>query len=459
MIIARALLMVSGADRTIFQTCRVGGLAAALLFSTALTSPLLAAGGASQTPSGNVAPGGDDSALGPGAAGGDGDLYGSGGGGGGAGKDGGQGGQGNDGVTLGGAGGTSSSRDGGDGYTDASGYGSGGGGGAHGYYANWTYLPQSSVTGGSGGAGGMANTAGAGGGGGGAGGNGAAVEIWSTNLSSWLPLNAVVAGGNGGAGGDGSNGARGGNGGSGGTGLGLIDTILFWQNQPILSIAGTVTGGNGGAGGANGGSGGNGGAGITVSHYSGAPPRTSFDVSGTVTGGNGGAAGSNGGVAGLGGAGMEGKDLGITMLAGGSIAGGMNSDGITRGHAVNFTSGDNYLTFTGATSQLSGNINLGTNARLWLYGASALPGGTVIDNTITGGGTIIKDWRDTITFSAANTYSGETILRDGVLKLSGAGTLGDASNTTTISGGTLDLGTTTQTQSRVNLYSGMLQNG
>lgn len=405
-----------------------------------------------------MAPGGSNSALGLGDAGGDGDAYDAGGGGGGAGMTGGQGGKGKDGVTAGGAGGVGGSPNGGDGATDTLGFGSGGGGGAHGYYANQTNLPQYSVTGGNGGAGGAADTIGAGGGGGGAGGHGAAVEISETNPSGALPSYAVVTGGNGGAGGDGSNGARGGNGGSGGTGLGLIDTIVNAQYQSQVSIAGTVSGGNGGDGGANGGAGGNGGAGITVSHYLGYPPLTSLDITGRVTGGNGGAANSNGGVAGLGGAGLEGDALRITMLAGGSISGGMNGDGITRGNALNFTSGGNYLIFTGATSQLSGSVNVGTNAQLWLYGAASLPGGTVIDNAITGGGSIRKDGSDTITITGANTYSGGTILSDGTLKLSGAGTLGDATGTMTIYGGTLDLGGTTQTLSSVNLY-GKIQSG
>ena len=47
----------------------------------------------------------------------------------------------------------------------------------------------------------------------------------------------------------------------------------------------------------------------------------------------------------------------------------------------------------------------------------------------------------------------------GTLQLSGAGTLGSTAGVTTVSGGTLDLGGTTQTQAAVNLSGGTLQNG
>ena len=62
--------------------------------------------------------------------------------------------------------------------------------------------------------------------------------------------------------------------------------------------------------------------------------------------------------------------------------------------------------------------------------------------------------------TAANSYSGGTIISGGTLQLAGAGTLGATTATTTINtGGTLDLGGTTQTQAGVTLGGGALQNG
>jgi autotransporter-associated beta strand protein len=58
-----------------------------------------------------------------------------------------------------------------------------------------------------------------------------------------------------------------------------------------------------------------------------------------------------------------------------------------------------------------------------------------------------------------NTYTGGTTVAAGTLVLSGAGTLGAASGRTTIGGGMLDLGGTTQTQAGVSLAGGVLQNG
>jgi autotransporter-associated beta strand protein len=341
------------------------------------------------------------------------------------------------------------------------GSGSGGGGGAHGVVGS--VLPTSVVKGGDGGKGGQGDGAPSTeshAGGGGAGGYGAVFETTWSILSGALPSSAVVTGGAGGAGGDGLNGASGGNGGSGGAGLGILNPLPSGSwNESTFQISGALRGGNGGAGGANGGAGGSGGAGITVTHTDVRPPQVSFNIDGVVTGGNGGAAGSNGGIAGVGGAGVEGSWMSVTMLAGGSITGGMNGDSVTRGNAINFTSGYNTLTFTGATSQLTGNINVGSNAALWLRRADDLPGGTVIDNVITGSGSINKVDSGTITLTGANTYFGGTTLYDGTLKLSGAGTLGDATNTMYIESGTLDLGGTTQAQYSVTMYDGAIQNG
>lgn len=457
-------VMVLDADKAIHQTLRISGFAAALLFSTALTAPAFAGGGASGRWDRNGdgvfldgAHGGSDQTA-PGASGDDGedapDCCGAGGGG--AGATGGRGGWGMD-NAPGGAGGSTPGANGSDGSTGPNGSGSGGGGGAHGFVGS--ALPTSVVKGGDGGNGGLANagpswinpTAG----GGGAGGYGAVVIGDGSYLTG--TLSTTVTGGNGGAGGDGYATASlsGGGGGSGGVGLFFASSAA----SPVqFTITSSVVGGSGGAGGAFSGRGGDGGVGMVLSNTS--SYQTQLTISGAgLFGGNGGAAGSNGGVAGLGGAGLEGASMDITMLGFGRIAGGFNGDS-TRANAINFTTGSNALRFTGSIAQLYGNINLGSvlgsTAELWLYGA---PGGTTIANVITGVGSIINGGSDRITLSAANTYSGGTVVRNGTLMLSGTGTLGDATSTTTVYGGTLDLGTTTQTQSSVNLYGGTIQNG
>jgi autotransporter-associated beta strand protein len=82
----------------------------------------------------------------------------------------------------------------------------------------------------------------------------------------------------------------------------------------------------------------------------------------------------------------------------------------------------------------------------------SINGGTlsVSSNANLGAGTLV--------LSGANSFSGVNI-EAGTLSLAGVGTLGAATGTTTVAGGTLDLGGTTQTQAAVQLNGGTLQNG
>lgn len=475
--------MAQDASKAIPRTLCISGLVTTLLLSTALTTPTFAGGGASGGFPWNAS-GGEDQWTGPGSNGEPGPDC-CGGGGGGAGEIGGRGG---DVGTWGGDGGSAPGANGDDGSTDIWGSGSGGGGGAHGFVGS--ELPTFAVKGGDGGNGGQATDEGAPwakphGGGGGAGGYGAVVIGNDAHLWDALWVNST--GGNGGAGGDGNATSEGGSGGSGGIGLLFGNNAADWSGFSFngmmtggdggagganlgnggdggaglylsnaestgvaLWINNAATGGNGGAAGSNGGAGGNGGAGITVSQALGDPAPVWLDIYHTVTGGNGGAAGSNSGLAGLGGVGVEGSQLFITMWDGGSIAGGMSGDSLTQANAINFTGGDNILTFTGATSQLSGNIDVAQDASVRLVSFPA--DGTVVDNVITGGGAVQMSWSGFITLTGANTYSGGTsVSAESVLKLSGAGTLGAASGKTTVNNATLDLGGTTQTQVRVDL--------
>ena len=85
-------------------------------------------------------------------------------------------------------------------------------------------------------------------------------------------------------------------------------------------------------------------------------------------------------------------------------------------------------------------------------GGSATYGLAIADSTGTGGGALglIKLGEGTLTLSAANTYSGPTIINAGTLAISGSGTLGSGF-VLTLGGGKLDLGTTSQTVGAVSI--------
>ncbi len=86
--------------------------------------------------------------------------------------------------------------------------------------------------------------------------------------------------------------------------------------------------------------------------------------------------------------------------------------------------------------------------------------GHVVDDAPGTPGDVVKQGVGTLVLSAANTYTGGTVVSAGTLAISGAGTLGDSSGATTVAGGILDFGGTTQVQNGgVTLTSGTIQNG
>jgi fibronectin-binding autotransporter adhesin len=101
----------------------------------------------------------------------------------------------------------------------------------------------------------------------------------------------------------------------------------------------------------------------------------------------------------------------------------------------------------------TGTVNLGAN-RLTLSNANASFGGVIQG---TGGFTLSAG---TQTLTGANTYTGGTAIDGGTLLISGGGTLGGTTGATTLSGGVLDLGGTTQTQNGgLTLNGGTIRNG
>jgi autotransporter-associated beta strand protein len=82
-----------------------------------------------------------------------------------------------------------------------------------------------------------------------------------------------------------------------------------------------------------------------------------------------------------------------------------------------------------------------------------------VNGQLAGSAPLQKSTAGTVTLAGVNSYTGGTVISAGTLALTGAGTLGATTNGTAISGGTLDLGTTTQTQASLSQSGGTLQNG
>jgi autotransporter-associated beta strand protein len=117
-----------------------------------------------------------------------------------------------------------------------------------------------------------------------------------------------------------------------------------------------------------------------------------------------------------------------------------------------------YVTSLSSTDS-AGFILLGAN-QLVLTNANGTFAGTIADGGSYGGsGGSLALAGGTETLTGVNTYTGGTVVWAGTLQLSGAGTLGAATGATTVRGGVLDLGFTTQTQATLYLTGGTLQNG
>ena len=140
-------------------------------------------------------------------------------------------------------------------------------------------------------------------------------------------------------------------------------------------------------------------------------------------------------------------------------------------------SGSGALTLSGANTY-TGTTTIGSGCTLTIAGAGSLGSGSYagnIDNSgtftysssaaqtlsgvISDTGALTQSGSGTLTLSRANTYIGGTTVNSGTLQISGAGTLGDRSGSLTVSGGTLDLGPTSQQVGAVKISGGTIQNG
>lgn len=416
----------------------LGAALATLLLASPVQAQVITGGGgggSAGTPDGGA--GGGDIAVSVGNSGLDGDY---GGGGGGAGQTGGAGGAGDmfsSTQASGGAGGTAGGGNGADGANGANGVlgSGGGGGGAHGYVGGT--LPGTYVPGGNGGNGGSASDFD--GGGGGAGGYGAVIT--GAGNGTLLVNLRGGNGGNGGASGQSGPFALGGNGGSGGIGL-----LFTAPGQKSVGINTGVSGGNGGIGGiatpdvfdqSKGGAGGTGLVGNDLA--------ITIGASGMVAGGNGGARSANDTAnfdnAGAGGAGIVGS--GLTIVNGGAISGGLSGDGSTRANAITFTGGTNRLEVQ-AGSTITGQVAAFSAADTFALGG-----------TVNGAFDLSQ---------LGATGSGAQYQGFGTLEKSGSGTwtvsgAPGAVMAWSVTGGTLDLGATSQTASAFSLTGGELRNG
>jgi autotransporter-associated beta strand protein len=221
----------------------------------------------------------------------------------------------------------------------------------------------------------------------GGGGGGSGKEIGPETAGTTVDNTDTLMGGNGGQGGEGQGGnaipfidqsgnshpgtdiiVGGGGGGAGGYGL-VVDGPVAVTN----SVTGMIEGGNGGAGGAadwggttdahtllqHGGDGGGGGIGLLLFDNGANEPDTITNY-GTIQGGTGGAGGiddgGTNGQAGAGGVGIAAHDTTI-IDDGGTIAGGLSGDNVTRADAIQFYSGVNTLELKGdITGKIIGNV-------------------------------------------------------------------------------------------------------
>jgi autotransporter-associated beta strand protein len=494
---ARRVAMFSGTALVAAAVCFAVGIA------VFVPTPALADGGAGGHPDATAAggAGGTTSATLAGGSGGDGgfdaaNLLGGGGGGGGAGFTGGAGGSG--GGTGGAGAGAGGATPGANGV--AGGGGGGGGGGAHGEVLTAS-TTDAGAAGGNGGWGGSA-TGVASGGGGGAGGYGVVVN--GTNLTYTVTQSGTVSGGPGGFGGFPIYpGSFAGSGGAGGIGV-------YFVNGGTLINHGSIGGGLGGEsqGGLYHGTTGTGGAGIIGSDltvindgtihggYSGDGVTLANAI--TFTGGTNSltllqdvftsfltgnvVAFSSADTLALGGATatFDVSKIGRTFLGFGIFQKTNGGTWTLNGSTTAVTPWE----INGGTLAVSADSSLGNASGGFSFNGGTLQflagfttnrpvtlnaGGGILDTngnnatlsgTIDGPGGQTKISTGTLTLAGVNTYTGGTTVNAGILALSGSGTLGAANASTTVnSGGTLDLGGTTQTQAVLNLNGGTIQNG
>ncbi|MCV0395821.1 MAG: autotransporter-associated beta strand repeat-containing protein [Rhizobiaceae bacterium] len=115
-------------------------------------------------------------------------------------------------------------------------------------------------------------------------------------------------------------------------------------------------------------------------------------------------------------------------------------------------------TLNGSSLNMTGDVSDPTLSFINVEGAANT---ATINSVIAGdpGIGLSKGGAGTLVLGGVNTYDGGTVLVGGTLALTGAGTLGAATGSTTVNAGVLDLGGTSQTQSTVVLNDGLIEDG
>ncbi|MDR3462171.1 MAG: autotransporter domain-containing protein [Beijerinckiaceae bacterium] len=103
-----------------------------------------------------------------------------------------------------------------------------------------------------------------------------------------------------------------------------------------------------------------------------------------------------------------------------------------------------------------GTVQNGTLLTTSPFGFSVQSG--AVSASLAGQGSLEKGTAGTVVLSGINSYSGFTIVQEGTLAITGAGTLG-SSSPLVLGGGTVDLGGTTQTIGYLSQTGGLIQNG
>ncbi|PTX95524.1 autotransporter-associated beta strand repeat-containing protein [Opitutus sp. ER46] len=130
--------------------------------------------------------------------------------------------------------------------------------------------------------------------------------------------------------------------------------------------------------------------------------------------------------------------VGNLTLAGTGVSGSgalYNAGGTSTVSAALTTSGNATIVANTGSLALSGNANVTTNTTLSFDVSSS--GAMTASGNIGGGGSIAKTGTGVLTLSGSNTYTGGTSVTAGTLSVASIGSLGSASNTLTIDGGTL----------------------
>jgi autotransporter-associated beta strand protein len=111
----------------------------------------------------------------------------------------------------------------------------------------------------------------------------------------------------------------------------------------------------------------------------------------------------------------------------------------------------------GASGALSTSSTITNNGTLVFNRSGTLTQGTDFASGISGTGNLTQAGSGNLIINAANTYTGVTTVANGTLTLSGSGTLGTSA--ITITGGTLDLGVSSITNTFSSITGGTLANG